>query len=356
MTDRSRARIVAALVCVLAVGVGVAVWTDAGPTTGDDSPGEGTSQVAAGATRVDSCTAITAPGRYVLVENLTNASADVCIEIRASGVVFDGANRTVDGQGSFGSAGVRVGGEERLSNVTVRDVTVTDWDDGVRFLGVDDGAVVGASVARTRIGLTLLDSNGNRVVDSTARENRLYGVSVVESSANNRIENTTVSDNVMFGVHLVGPGVANNTLANAVARNNEYGVVLVGARDNRLTGTVASGNRIAGIWLSAADGNRLDDNVVSNRFYGVFLSSNATGNRIERTDAADNAVGVRLRSSDRNRVAGNAVTGSSDAGILLIESDDVVVVDNRLDDNRRGVAHLRSENLTLGNNSAGTNA
>ena len=298
------------------------------------------------ATRVDSCLRITEPGRYVLAADLENRSTDRCIRISADDVVFDGDGHRVDGVGAFGSGGVLVSGG---TNVTVRDATVTDWDDGIRYVGAARGTVVGTTAANNRVGLTLLRSNATLVSNNTATANAVYGISLQEASSGNTIRNNTATSNSLFGIHLVRAETTNNTLALNAAADNEYGIVLVGASGNTVVGNAATGNRIAGIWLSEADENRLANNSASGAFYGTYLGDQSDRNSVVSNTAANNHVGIRLTHSDRNRVSANAVTGNGAEGILVLASDHSVLAGNELSENGRAIRVIRSENVTRSN-------
>ncbi|KAB1190509.1 copper-binding protein [Haloferax sp. MBLA0076] len=301
---------------------------------------------------IDSCTTITEPGRYALTADITESEADTCIRIQTRGVHLDGRGHRVDGVGEFGTAGVvvRSTDDRPVENVSVRNVTVTDWDDGIRYIGVVDGAVVSTTTENNRVGLSLLDAYDTRVANNVAHENRLRGISLFESSANNTIVNNTATDNALFGIHLVEGGVRNNTLVGNTASNNEFGIVLIDAHDNTLAENTVRGNRIAGIWLSAARDNQLSRNTVSNRFYGIFLADRSAKNGVSDNEVVSNTVGIRLRSSDRNRIVNNSVRSSSDNAILLISSDDNVVTGNVGSDNTRGVTLTRSTGNSVENN------
>lgn len=346
--DRRHGIAFAVAVAVLA-GAGVGLWALAGPETPDARDGR------VSGTPIDSCTTITEPGRYVLESDVTaDETVDTCLRVRSSDVVVEGAGNDIEGVGAFGTAGVAVEspGGGRLSNVTVLNVTVRGWDDGVRLVRVDGGRLAGVTATDDRVGVLVLNTRNVALVDVVARDNRLRGVSLLEDSADNRLVNTTATGN-QFGIHLAEPGARNNTLIDGAAADNEFGVVLVAAHGNTLRGTEATGNRIAGVWLAGARNNTIADSVVSNRFYGVFLTDRANGNRLVNTTARGNAVGVRLRSSDGNRAARTTATDSSDAAVLLISSDDNAVVGTRGAGNARGVAVVRSSGNRLENNSVG---
>lgn len=322
----------------------VGVWLLASPVELPVGAGE------AGA--VDSCTEIAESGEYELVDDVLESEADACIEITSDDVVFDGGDHRIDGTGAFGSAGVvvRADGDRTITNVTVRNVTVTGWDDAIRYVDAEGGAVVGTEVADSRVGLSLLNAGEIHVEDNVAQENSLRGISLMEASANNTLVDNDASDNALFGIHLVEGGARNNTLAGNRAEANEFGVVLVGAHDNEIRATETRDNRIAGIWLSGADDNLLVDNSVGDRFYGIFLENLAAGNEVTNNTAEGNEVGIRLRSTDGNAITDNTVDGSGDHAILLISSDDNRVLDNHGMDNERGVGIIRSSGNQVANN------
>ncbi|WP_101294545.1 right-handed parallel beta-helix repeat-containing protein [Halegenticoccus soli] len=304
---------------------------------------------------IDSCTEITEPGRYELTADIEDAEAGRCIRIRTSDVVLDGGGHRVDGVGSFGTAGIVAGSWERpVSNVTVRNVEVTGWDDGVRYVSADGGRIAGTTTADNRIGVLLVNSSGNDLVDNVARGNAVHGVEVADESDGNRLSNNTAASNALFGIHLVG-GAGGNELSNNAVRGNQMGLALVSADGNAVRGTAAEGNRIAGAWLSAADDNVLADNRLSNRFYGVMLADGSENNTLSNNTAAGNAVGIRLRFSANNTVADNVVTDSRAEGILLISSDGNAIVGNTVADNLRGIVLLDSRDNRLSNNDVRSN-
>lgn len=325
---------------LLAVLVVVVVATAiAGPQIGGPPPEDG------GPTPVESCTVLSRPGAYELTRNLENRNAGACIRITASNVTFDGNDHRIDGVSAFGSGGVIVGALDRSTeNVSVANVTITDWDDGIRYLNVTQGRVDGVTTANNRVGLGVLNNSGTTITNSTAAANQVYGISVTRDSRRTLLVNNTARANTLFGIHLVGVG--GNTLEDNRASANEYGIALIDADRNDLVGNNASLNRIAGIWLSASDRNEVRRNYVSNRFYGIYLGDRSTRNLLVNNTVHANAVGVRLVESQRNLIERNGITRSRAEAILLLSSDDNRIGPNRLAENGRGIVIRGSENVT----------
>ena len=325
--------IVAVLVVVVVAGA------FAGLQMGGPPPREG------GPTPIDSCTVISNSGAYELTGNLENRNTGTCIRITASNVTLNGNSHRIDGIGSFGSGGVIVGSlDSRTENVSVSNTTVTDWDDGVRYLNVTRGRLTNATSANNRVGLAVLNGSGVTVSNTTTAANTVYGISVTRDSRRTLLVNNTARANTLFGIHMVGTG--GNTLRGNRAVANEYGIALIDADRNDLVRNNASLNRIAGIWLSASDRNEVIDNYASNRFYGIYLADRSTRNRLASNRVVSNAVGVRLIESQRNAIERNRIARSRAEAILLLSSDNNRIAGNQLANNGREVVIRESRNVT----------
>jgi hypothetical protein len=71
-------------------------------------------------------TTIITPGTWTLQNDIVT-SVNPCITIQASDVVFDGMGYRIDSSAVGSGTGILVQG----SNVTVKNVTVSDWYDGI---------------------------------------------------------------------------------------------------------------------------------------------------------------------------------------------------------------------------------
>ena len=204
----------AVVICLLLVA-SVAAVAVVGPASGqaDDGP-----------VRVDSCRTIADDGRYVLTENITNSSADACIRIISGDVIFAGRGHVVDagpnasqsGPNATGSVGIRVTNPlTTIANVTVRDVTTTDWSSGVVYRDANDGLVrqVNAS-ANARHGIALQGSSDTRILNVTAVDNGRWSLFAAANATDVRGTNlTTRSGTVSFAASDVAlTGVSNPPL------------------------------------------------------------------------------------------------------------------------------------------------
>jgi len=99
---------------------------------------------------INSCTNITSPGTYILTQNIINSTAnDACIKIKSSDVVFDCAGYTIDGVDTPYNDGIVVHFNESvaLTNVTVKNVTLTDWDYGIIYKNVSNGKIASVTAS-----------------------------------------------------------------------------------------------------------------------------------------------------------------------------------------------------------------
>jgi parallel beta-helix repeat protein len=182
----------------------------------------------ASAQPITGCTVITQPGTYELTQNITNGGVN-CIDIETSNVVFDGNGFTIDGTGS--SSGVFASIGSPLTNVTVRNVTLTDWGNGIYYVRISDGAIHDIIAQNNLNGIHLFASSSNTIANNTVQQNNNNGIDLDDSS-NTTIVNNTIQNN-RDGI-ILSANSNNNTIAhNTVTNSGIAGVVLdTGASEN----------------------------------------------------------------------------------------------------------------------------
>ena len=190
--QRGQVAVVTALVVgAVLVGSAFVIYSTAPSQTGTPSAG-------ADATRIDSCTTITEPGAYVLTadieDNKRTRLSESCIRIAADDVTFDGGGHLVDGRGISDTRGVTANG----TNVTVRNVSVSDWDRGIYYTNVSGGTIEGVNATENGFGIDLDRSREVTITNSDVSGN-LIGVDLKRSNhdlelADNRLSGNYVAD------------------------------------------------------------------------------------------------------------------------------------------------------------------
>lgn len=141
---------------------------------------------------IDGCTTITEPGRYVLANDITRQgtiTSGTCIEIRASDVTLDGDGHAFTGLGTSNSTAIYAVGVE---NVVVRDIRIADWHRAVNYRRVSNGEIRNVEVESSAYGVTLAESDGVTLTDSTISGNF---VGVVQRGGGVELTDTAVEEN-----------------------------------------------------------------------------------------------------------------------------------------------------------------
>ncbi|HOV68143.1 MAG TPA: right-handed parallel beta-helix repeat-containing protein, partial [Methanoregulaceae archaeon] len=169
---------------------------------------------------------ISQPGTYVLKNDITNSNNVICIEIRASNVVFDGGGHLIDGVDDANRAGIFVHNEAGiLEGVTIRNVRMQDWYYGIYFYGVKN----------------------SRVEQSTIQSNSFGGIVVYRSATGNTVSGNRVIDNA-YGI-IFSDGASNGVVSNNEIRNNERGLYVYLTDGLTVTGNQITNNINNGIQI-----------------------------------------------------------------------------------------------------------
>ncbi|WP_169336372.1 NosD domain-containing protein [Archaeoglobus sulfaticallidus] len=154
------------------------------------------------ATEVTSCTTISSPGYYHLANDIVNSTATTCIWIKTSDVILDGRGYKIDGVSSSSSNryGILVyKSGESLTNITLANITVTNWGMGVYLQNVSH---------ITLINVHLIDNYGDGII--------------LKSSNNITIKNCSIADNDV-GI-TIGYYTRNLTLVDSEVVGNYIGI------------------------------------------------------------------------------------------------------------------------------------
>ncbi len=214
-------------------------------------------------TVIDRSTVITAPGFYALGAGVVNTTALVWLDIRASDVTIDGMGRRIDGVDRSGSYGIRVRGDGILSNVTIHNLTVTDFAYGIAFENVKFGHIVGIEASsNTYDGILVVGGHDNRIECSIIDRDD-DGINLV-STDRAFITHNIVTENVRgSGIHL-SMGCDEATLLGNYIAGNDEGIEIDGASKTVVRANRILSSRYYGLNLTTAQDLTIVDNHFSN--------------------------------------------------------------------------------------------
>jgi len=295
-------------------------------------------------TNIDSCIEIDMPGEYKLTRDIMDSDAESCIVITSSNVVFDGAGFTIDGLNSGFGSGVYVNNPDvTLSNVTVKNLIVTEWDFGIYYINVNAGNIVNNTASHNFAGIRLDDSSSNVIDGNEVTNNSINGIKIFSNGyySNNQVTNNNVANNG-YGIHLI---YEDKTLidGNNISYNYESGIFLENSPDNTISNNKISYNNQgtnqwnnAGLYLYYSENNTIINNHINNNpMYGVRLET-SSHNVLRNNDIVYNCGGndgVYIRYGHYNTLDGNNISFGTGNGIEIDTSNNNDIMNNDINSN-----------------------
>lgn len=309
------------------------------------------------ATEIDACGDIIQEGEYRLNRNLTNTST--CINIQSNNVTLDGAGFTINSIELPGTYGVLVFNSTMiLTNVTVKNLTVINWETGIAFNNVVHGNITNTTTSsNSRIGVYLeSSSDDNTLTDNIANLNGDYGI-YFDSSSGSTLNNNTADLNEIHGVYFYSSD--NNTLINnRASSNSNTGFYFLYSNNNTLANSTVSSNSENGIYLDFSSANTLVSNIVdSNTYKGINLIFGNRNTLINNTILNGTAGIFTGDSSSGNSIISNRIYNTTEQGIVLTQSFNGIINENNVSINSgEGFLVLQNSwNNTISNNTANSN-
>ncbi|WP_191965446.1 MULTISPECIES: right-handed parallel beta-helix repeat-containing protein [Haloferax] len=185
---------------------------------------------------LESCTTIDESGSYVLTTQIRNQT-DTCFEVRASDVVFDGNGHVVSGTLQQGTAAIVVrppeNGSEPIQNVTIRNVSLTNWVFGVVYTDVENSTLTDIRTYQTVDGISVVNST-NVTIDRVRTTNGYDGLNVIGSETV-QIDDAEVTWLSLIGISVIDSDVV--TVSNTVGSGVSVGIAVLGSTNLSLENT-----------------------------------------------------------------------------------------------------------------------
>lgn len=305
-------------ICIITVSI----TTTAGATVTNPPSSDLSSLSDTGAVEVSQCRTIDEPGRYVLTEDILNSGARECIKIVVSDVIFDGQGHTLDAREVDHKTEAIAAGytDPPIENITIRNLTVTGWEQGVGCRQIAKDVTIENVTARQN------GFEGN----SYDNERGGYGIYVGEFTDNVTVKNNIAINNTDG---IVIDETNNTVIRDNLVRDNEFNGIFLGpeAWNNRIVENRIISNGGTGVSVGASNASTIRDNVIRGNKIGVVV----------------NHRGIKTSAT----IAQNQVSGNREGIVIEVTTGDVSVVDNVVRQGDYGIVLTQTNGTEVRNNS-----
>jgi parallel beta-helix repeat protein len=232
---------------------------------------------------------------YTLTGNITANIDGIVIE--RDNIVLDGTGYAVTGSGSGNGTTLT-----DRSNVTVRNMVVTNFYNGIWLVSSSNSTLSGNNIANNVFGALFVPSSNNNTLSGNNIANNGVGISLSYSS-NNTLSDNNVTANHSDGISLTYS--SNNTLSDNNISNSYNGVRLDFSSDNILSGNNVTANSWVGIDIGFSSNNTLSgNNFTANEENAIWLGY-SSNNTLSDNNIANNVYGIWLYDSSNNLIFHN---------------------------------------------------
>ena len=283
-------------------------------------------------------------------------------------------------------------------NSRIENVNLEYNQSGICLDSASDNAIVRNVISNIEgVGILLSNSSNSNIIAKNNVSKSLYGIALGCAwclNSNNTLTENNISDVQYSGIYLGSS--ANNTISKNIISNNggEWGSIYIfSSSDNNVSENIISNNGWAGIYLSGWAGsggdfpcsdNIINSNEISNNELGILID-HAPGNHFRNNSITNNKYNFRINgfypnwpsyyrvseyiqdidiSNTINRkpiyylvnAQDQVIDATSNAGFVgVINSTNILIKDQILEDNWEGVLLINVTNSRIENISASSN-
>jgi parallel beta-helix repeat protein len=192
-----------------------------------------------------------------------------------------------------------------IHNVYIHSISGNYY--GMSLINVANGKIEKNEIMNNNYGINLENTTDITIVNNNIKEN-IYGIFFKESSYIN-FNNNKLRANLIIGINLVD-STNNEIIENEVISNHQRGISLEFSSNNNIVDNIVSLNNWDGIYIEQSTSNKIiSNNITSNGKGGIYLFSSKS-NIIEENRVVSNGnQGINLGvSSDSNVIITNNVS------------------------------------------------
>ncbi|UCH32493.1 MAG: right-handed parallel beta-helix repeat-containing protein, partial [Candidatus Bathyarchaeota archaeon] len=319
-------------------------------------------------------------------DNITYVFTDYNFDslvIERSDIVVDGMGYRLEGAG-YGD-GITL---DDVSNVTIRNLEVIGFDNGIYLYNTSNNAFHGNNVTGNYIhGFYIYDSSNVTLYENMVSNNgegayHGYASIYVAYSSNCSVRLNNITENrYLDGIEFWGS--SRNYVYDNNISDNYFGIRIFSSNDNTFYGNDITANSHEGFWLSDSSNNTLYENLLSGNGYGFnvqgyefshylnYISAsnlvdekpvyylinqnnqtvnasthlavgwlafiNSTNVRVEGLNLTKNGQGLLLAYTNNSRIIGNTIVGNYDGLLLFMSVNNVISGNEIARNNYRGI-------------------
>jgi parallel beta-helix repeat protein len=342
----------------------------------------GATGAAAAQTDLNDCTAgsILIGGDYEISDRVDTSTSGDCLDVATDNVVIEGNGNIINGTEEPGSVGLRVEPlSNSISNITVRNLTVSNFETGVSVKGSEDVELVGVGVSSTETSVSVENST-DVTVDSAVLSDTDVGVRGFESE-NVTVENSFITSNELVTLPPdfslpdydfptdpelpdnlgaqnrddTDPTYEDDEVGVEQTHNTPRGVVLNGTKNSGVLGNAITGVGVGvevisseGLTIAQTSSNDIVGNDITESYQGVSIvieetdgigtidTNSASSNEVVDNNVRDNDIGisvVRVSSGIPQPLSQPTSNGVSNhiVGNEVVDNEDGILVDGMAD-------------------------
>ncbi len=305
---------------------------------------------------ITACDVLSQSGNYYMNASILASAAATCVDITISNVFLDCGGYTIDGTDGASTNGIRSAG---LSNLTIVNCTLTDWEDGIELGNTANITVRNVTASSNVNGLYIFrvggtDPTRHVVLENLTANSNSYGIRL-EATENITIANSTVSSNTNYGIYAFA--VNNTTVFNSTILYSGLSGIAIFGNITNITNNTMNGNRY-GINIStiAETNASIQMNFIKNNTRGGILVYGYNHSILNNTILSNLWDGIEAY-INTSFVANNTINSNSYSGIFLNSSHNTTIQNNTLGSNSvNGLNATNSRNNTIRGNVVRSNS
>jgi len=295
------------------------------------------------------------------------------IVVERYNIVVEGEGYTLQGTGAATDGPARNIGIDLawMRNVTIRNVSITSFDYGIRISDAFNNVITGNDITNNGYGIeVILSSSGNSIYENNITANSKGGI-WLDFANGNTISSNQITNNKPKGIWIYSSSneiisenyVANNgygvfidrssyaTLRNNTMVDNEQNFSVEGTDSNHFVNDVDVSNKVDGkpiyYWV-----NQHGKTVLSDAGYVALV--NCTNVTVQNLNILNNKQGILLAYTTNTTINKNTITNTTHA-IRLQASSKNTIIENNLTNSSSGIYFCDSSNNTLSKNNIKNN-